>query len=121
MTDTTTPNGDRDRPSDGEAAKNPRGAAMGRPERTASSGSASPQLDMALLRGLAAEFGCYPASVKPEDDIERTRARLAEHDRWCATAETSSLTCEQLAHSYPHLRRLVKNERESNGRKHLGQ
>jgi hypothetical protein len=83
---------------------------MGPPERTASSGSASPQLDMALLRELAAEFGCYPASVKPED-IERTRARLAEHDRWCATAETSSFTCEQLAHSYPHLRRLVKNER----------
>jgi hypothetical protein len=74
---------------------------------------------MTLLRELAAEFGCYPASVKPED-IERTRARLAEHDR-CATAETSSLTCEQLAHSYPYLRRLVKNERESDGRKHLGQ
>jgi hypothetical protein len=62
MIDTTTPNGDRDRPSDCEAAKNPRGPAMGPPE-------------------------------------------------------TSSLTCEQLAHSYPHLRRLVK----SDGRKHLGQ
>jgi hypothetical protein len=120
MTEITTPNGDRDRPSDCEAAKNPRGPAMGPPEGAASSGSTSPQLDMALLRELAAEFGCYPASVKP-DDIERTRARLAEHDRWCATAETSSFTCEQLAHSYPHLRRLVKNERKSDGRKHLGQ
>ena len=71
-----------------------------------------------LLRELAAEFGFYPASVK---DIERTRAQLAEHDRWRARAEASSLTRGQLAHRYAHLSRLVKNERESNGRKHLGQ
>jgi hypothetical protein len=120
VTDTTKPNGDRDRPSDCEAAKNPREPAMGPPEGTASSGSTSPPLDMALLRELAAEFGSYPASVKSED-IEGTRARLAEHDRWRARAEASSLTCEQLGHRYAHLRRLVNNERESNGRKHFGQ
>ena len=39
MTDTTKPNGDRDRPCDREAAKNPRGPAMGPPEGTASSGA----------------------------------------------------------------------------------
>ena len=121
VTDTIKPNGDRDRdrPSDCEAAKNPRGPAMGPPEGTASSGSTSPPLGMAVLRELAAGFGFYPASVKPED-IERTRARLAEHDRWHAGAEASSLTCERLAHRYAHLRRLVKNERESNGREHFG-
>jgi len=42
MTDTTKPNGDRDRPCDREAAKNPRGPAMSPPEGTASSGSTSP-------------------------------------------------------------------------------
>ena len=57
MTDTTKPNGDRDRPSDCEAAKNPRGPATAPPEGTASSGSTSPVLDMALLRELAAELG----------------------------------------------------------------
>ena len=55
MTHTSTPNGDRDR----EAAKNPRGPAMGPPEGTASSGSTSPPLDMALLRELAKEFGYW--------------------------------------------------------------
>lgn len=109
MTDTTKLNGDCDRPSDREAAKNLRGPAMGPPECTASSGSASPPLDMALLRELAAEFGFYPTSVKPED-IERTRARLAGHERWRARAEASSLTCEQLAHRSAHLRRLVNKE-----------
>ena len=58
MTDTTKPNGDRDRPCDREAAKEPAaGPAMGPPEGTASSGSTSPPLDMALLRKLADEFG----------------------------------------------------------------
>ena len=33
MTDTTKPNGDRDRPSDREAAKNPRGPATGPPDQ----------------------------------------------------------------------------------------
>jgi hypothetical protein len=72
MTDTTKPNGDRDRPCDREAAKNPRGPAMGPPEGTASSGSTSPPLDMALQRELAKEFGFYPATTNPED-IERHR------------------------------------------------
>src|SRR3979490_3019406 len=40
-TDTTKPNGDRARPCDREAAKNPREPAMGPPEGTASSGSTS--------------------------------------------------------------------------------
>ena len=79
MTDTTKPNGDRDRPSDREAAKNPRGPAMGLPEGTASSGSTSPPLDMALLRELAAEFGFWPATTDP-DNIERHRQQSAEAD-----------------------------------------
>ena len=68
MTDTTKPNGDRDR----EAAANPRGSAMGPPEGTASSGITSPPLDMALLRELAKEFGYWPATTD-EADIERHR------------------------------------------------
>jgi hypothetical protein len=79
MTDTTKPNGDRDRPSDREAAKNPRGPAMGPPEGAASSGSTSPPLDMALLRELAKEFGFYPATTNPED-IERHRRLNAAAD-----------------------------------------
>ena len=70
---------------------------MGPREGTASSGSTSPPLDMALLRELAKEFGFYPASTRPED-VERTHAQLAEHDRWHARAGASSLTDEQLAH-----------------------
>ena len=66
MTDTTKPNGDR------EAAQNPRGPAMGPPEGTASSGSTSPPLDMALLRELAHELGFWPATTD-EADIERHR------------------------------------------------
>jgi hypothetical protein len=57
MTDTTKSNGDRDRPCDREAAKNPCGPAMGPHEGTASSGSTSPPLDMALQRELAARAG----------------------------------------------------------------
>ena len=57
MSDITKPNGDRDRPSDRETAKNPRKPAMGPPEGTASSGSTSPPLDMTLQRELAKEFG----------------------------------------------------------------
>ena len=77
MTDTTKPNGDRDR----EAAKNPRGAAMGPPEGKASSGSTSPPLDMALLRDPAKEFGYCPASTH-EADIERHRRdNVADKDR----------------------------------------
>jgi hypothetical protein len=79
MTDTTEPNGDRDRPSDREAAKNPRGPAMGPPEGTASSGSTSPPLDMARLRELAKEFGFYPATTNP-GDIERHRRLNAAVD-----------------------------------------
>ena len=79
MTDTTKPNGDRDRPSDREAANNPRGPAMGPPEGTASSGSTSPPLDMALQRELAKEFGFYPATTNPED-IERHRRLNAAAD-----------------------------------------
>jgi len=54
MTDTAKPNGDRDRPSDREAAKNPRRPAMGPPQGTASSRSTSPPIDMALQRELSA-------------------------------------------------------------------
>ena len=72
MTDTTKPNDDHDRPSGREAAKNPRGPAMGPPEGIASSGSTSPPLDMALLRELAEEFGYWPATTD-EADIERHR------------------------------------------------
>ena len=79
MTDTTKPNGDRDRPCDREAAKNPRGPAMGPPEGPASSGSTSPPLDMALQRELAKEFGFYPATTNPED-IERHRRLNAAAD-----------------------------------------
>jgi hypothetical protein len=79
MTDTTKPNGDRDRPCDREAAKNPRRPAMGPPEGTASSGSTSPPLDMALQRELAKEFGFYPATTNPED-IERHRRLNAAAD-----------------------------------------
>ncbi len=114
MTDTTTPNGDRDRPSDREAAKNPRGPATGPPEGTASSGSTSPQLDMA-----AARAGRRVRLLPGQRQARGPRAHpcpMAEHDRWCATAETSSLTCDQLAHSYPQAS--GQNERESGGRKH---
>ena len=106
MADTTKPNGDRDRPSYCEAAKSPRGLAMGPPEGTAWSGSTSPPLDMALLRELAAEFGLYPANVKP-GDIERTRAQLAEHDRWRARAEASSIR----AYSLPLPQNTARNSR----------
>ncbi len=81
MTDTTKPNGDRDR----EAADNPRGPAMGPPEGTASSGITSPPLDMALLRELAKEFGYWPASTH-QADIERHRrdnaADKARHEAY---------------------------------------
>jgi len=83
MTDTTKPNGDRDRPSDCEAAKNPRGPATAPPEGTASSGSTSPLLDMALLRELAAELGYWPATTDP-DDIERHREHTTNADFWLA-------------------------------------
>ena len=67
MTDTTKPNGDRLR------------------EGTASSGSTSPPLDMALLRDLAKEFGYWPASTH-EADIERHRrdnaADKARHEAY---------------------------------------
>ncbi len=71
MTDTTKPNGDRDRASDRETAKNPRGPAIGPPAGTASSGSTSPPLDRATLRELVKEFGFHPPT-NPED-IERHR------------------------------------------------
>ncbi|HET9565195.1 MAG TPA: hypothetical protein VFP27_11995 [Mycobacterium sp.] len=64
MTDTTKPNGDRDRPSEG----------------TASSGRTSPPLDMALLRELADEFGYWPATTD-EADIDRHRRLNAALDR----------------------------------------
>ena len=80
MTDTTKPNGDRDRPCDREAAKNPRGRAMGLPEGTASSGSTSPPLDMALLRELAAELGYWPATTDDEH-LEKLRADNERFDR----------------------------------------
>ncbi len=80
MTDTTKPNGDGDRPSDREAAKNLCGPATGPPEGTASSGSTSPPLDMALLRELADEFG-YWAATTDEADIERHRRLNAALDR----------------------------------------
>jgi hypothetical protein len=60
-------------------------------------------LDMGRLRELAAEFGFYPASVKP-DGVERIRAELAEHDRWSEWAQASSLSADQLEHRYAHLR-----------------
>lgn len=65
MTDSTNPNGDRDRRCDREAAKKLRGPAMGPPEGRASSGSTSPPLDMALLRELAAEWGSGPPPPTP--------------------------------------------------------
>ena len=83
MTDTIKPNGDRDRPCDREAAKNPRGPATGPPEGTASSGSTSPPLDMASLRELAAELGYWPATTTPTD-IERHREHNANADFWLA-------------------------------------
>ena len=83
MTDTTKPNGDRDRPSDRRAAKNPRGPAMGPPEGTASSGSTSPPLDMALLRELADEFGYWPATTNAAD-IERHREHNKNAVFWLA-------------------------------------
>jgi hypothetical protein len=82
MTDTIKPNGDHDRRSDCEAAKNPRGPAMGPPEGRASSGSASPPLDMALLRELAKEFGYWPASTH-DADIERHRRDNAADNARC--------------------------------------
>jgi hypothetical protein len=60
--------------------------------------------EIELLRDFTEEFGFYPASVEPED-VERTRAELAEHDRWVERAKASSLTPKQLAHRYAHLRR----------------
>jgi hypothetical protein len=57
---------------------------MGPPEGTASSGSTSPPLDMALLRELADEFG-YRAATTDEADIERHRRLNAIPDgthRW---------------------------------------
>jgi|GEM_PF-5504708 len=57
---------------------------MGPPEGTASSGSTSSPLDMALQRELAKEFGFYPATTNPED-IERHRRLNAIPDgthRW---------------------------------------
>ena len=83
MIDSTKPNGDRDRPCDREAAKNLRGPAMGPPEGTASSGSTSPPLDMALLRELAAKLGFWPATTNP-DDIERHREQSTNADFWLA-------------------------------------
>ena len=77
MTDTTKPNGDR------KAARSLRGPAMGPPEGTASSGSTSPPLDMALLRELAAELGFWPATTNP-DDIERHREHNTNADFWLA-------------------------------------
>jgi hypothetical protein len=90
MTDTTKPNGDRDRPCDRKAAKNPRGPAVGPPEGTASSGSTSPPLDMALQRELAKEFGFYPATTNPED-IERHRRLNAAADAAIQPAAASLL------------------------------
>jgi hypothetical protein len=89
MTDTTKPNGDR------EAAKNPRGPAMGPPEGTASSGSTSPPRDMALLRELADEFGYWPATTD-EADIER-------HRRLHAAADAAP-SREHLMRKWAHLR-----------------
>ena len=83
MTDTIKPNRDRDRRCDCEAAKNPRGPATAPREGTASSGSTSPPLDMALLRELAAELGYWPATTNP-DDIERHREHDANADFWLA-------------------------------------
>jgi len=83
MTDTTKPNGDRDRSTDREAANNPRGPAMGPPEGTASSGSTSPPFDMALLRELAKEFGYLPATTN-EADIARHREHNKNADFWLA-------------------------------------
>jgi hypothetical protein len=60
-------------------------------------------LDMVKLRELAAEFCFFPASVEPED-VERTCAELAEHDRWRERAKASSLFADQLEHGYAHLR-----------------
>ena len=83
MTDTIKPNRDRDRRCNCEAAKNPRGPATAPREGTASSGSTSPLLDMALLRELAAELGYWPATTNP-DDIERHREHDANADFWLA-------------------------------------
>ena len=93
MTDTTKPNGDRDRPWDREAAKNPRGPVMDPPEGTASSGSTPPPLDMALLRELAAELWFWPATTIP-DDIERHREHNVNADFWLARS-----------HRFDHLKR----------------
>ena len=95
MTDTIKPNGDRDHPSDREAAKNPRGPVMGPPEGTASSGSTSPPRDMALLRELADELGFWPATTD-EADIERHRAHNVNADSWLARS-----------HRYDHLKRTL--------------
>ncbi|HME50301.1 hypothetical protein [Mycobacterium sp.] len=97
MTD-TKPNGDRDRPSDREAAKNPRGPAIGPPEGTASSGSTSPPLDMALLRELADEFGFWPATTD-EADIERHREHNNNADFWLARS-----------HRFDHLKAALRRQ-----------
>ena len=65
MTDTTKPNGDRHK---------------GPPEGTASSGSTSPPLDMALLRERADEFGFWPATTDDEH-LEKLRADNERFDR----------------------------------------
>ncbi len=100
MTETTEPNGDRARPSDREAAKNPCGPAMGPPEGTASSGSASPPLDMALLRELADEFGYWPATTD-EADIEYHRQHNKNADDWLARS-----------HRFDHLRQEHERRRQ---------
>jgi len=90
MTDTIKPNGDRDRPSHREAAEKPREPAMGPPEGTASSGSASPPRDMALLRELAAELGFWPATTD-EANIERHRRLHAAAQPRASHAQVGSL------------------------------
>ena len=53
MTDTIKPNNDDKHPADHDAAENPYGPAMDKPDGPPSSGSTSPPLDTALLREVA--------------------------------------------------------------------
>ena len=77
-------------------------------------------LDMALLRELADEFGCYPASVKPED-IERTRARWLNTTGGVRRRRNDHSPASGLPIVIPTSGVWSKSESESNGSKHFGQ
>jgi hypothetical protein len=108
VTDTIKPNGDRDRPSDCEAAKNPRGPAMGPPEGTASSGSTSPP----ARHGIAARAGRRVWVLARHHRRGRHRASPPTQRRIMGQRHRHS---PEGLPSKAHLRRLVKNERERTG------